>query len=164
MNRSRNLLLMILLAVSSCKEQAEFYDTLEIVEELIERMEQENTGFGMQIFVEPISKDSVHVRAYLINNKNTLDTLSSNSTFPSYIAYSYGEEITDFENQLIVQDQKIYIMPARGSILVRDFKAKRIVTDDHNIRGVFRYSVPPENTATDYWLVSNPVLVKKYSN
>jgi len=160
------VIVFVMLFYAGCKDDVQFDTEPEIILDLIERMEQENTGFELSVSVEPSGQDSLLIAFHLLNNTDTNDSLSTSSGFPTRIPYRYGEElITIFgRNNLYPDDMKIHTVPARDSILLSEWYVRRVDSDDYVIRGVFRYSIPPENTATDYWLVSNPVLVKKYSN
>ncbi len=169
MNRTSVLLLAIALAVPSCKEQAGFYDPPEIVEELIERMESgEDIGLELSVSVEPSGPDSVRIQYYLTNTKATADTLSTSSSFPTRIAYRYGQELTfSFERLIFVQDQRTFSVLAGESFLLNEWHVKRVSPDDHLIRGIFRfsfYNYEDNYMSEDYWLVSEPVLIKGEGN
>ena len=160
MNRNSNILLIILLTVTFCKEPVEFYDTPKNVEGLIERMVEENTGLELSIFVEYTSQDSLFIQYYLVNTKMKDDTLVTSSGFPTRIAYRYGEELTySFEKLIFPDDERLLSVSANDSILLSEWNVKKVDKDDYIIRGVFRFSWTNDYN-TNYWLVSEPVMVQ----
>ncbi len=163
------ILQIVVLFNIACDDEVEFNDPPEIVEELIERMEREDMGFELSISVEHTTSDSVLIQYYLTNTKATADTLSTSSGFPTRIPYRYGEELIDIfaRNRVYPDDERILYLPAGGNILLSEWHRKRLGEGNYLIRGVFEFTLPDDKIdywKTDYWLVSEPVLVKGEGN
>jgi len=163
------VIVLVILFCSSCKYDEDFFNEPEIVLELIERMEREDTGFELSVFVEYTARDSVLIQYYLTNNKTIADTISSSSGFPTRIPYRYGEELINIfaRNRVYPDDENFLALPAGDSILLSEWHRKRLREDNYLIRGVFEFTLPDDKTdywKTDYWLISEPVLVKGVGN
>ena len=86
---------MIALAVPSCKEQAGFYDTQEVISGILSDMEENEIDIDLYISVLDLGGDSLNVDYFLLNNTTVIDTIIVSSGSPVNISYRYGKNLSN---------------------------------------------------------------------
>ncbi len=165
MKRTSVLFLVIALVIPSCKEQTGFNDTPEVISGILSDMEENEIDIDLYISVLDLGGDSLNVDYFLLNNTTVIDTIIVSSGSPVNISYRYGKNLSNSNAKWIFpSDARIFPLPSGSSTLIESRVIKTRIEGDYLLRAIYTFSVPEGSKKGQYWLVSEPVLIKKYSD